>query len=232
MVELHDVNGNFARLDELVNYWVQPSVVDVIKKHSRYLLVNIGNEVAEDAVSDAAFAAGYTRAVQAMRAAGIRTPLVIDAPDYGKRLTTLNATAAGLLAADPDRNLVFSVHMYWPANGGATPAFIKKALEDAVAANYPLIIGEFSAFGAYNGNKSICAEGGRVDYKTIIAEAQRHGIGWYAWEWGPGNSFGGAGCEVMDMTANSRFATLKPGWATEVATTDPNSIKNTAKPIL
>lgn len=232
MVELHDATGNWSRLNELVNYWIQPRVVEIIKKHSQYLLVNIGNEVGDDTVSDAQFTAGYTSAVQKMRAAGIRTPLVIDAQDFGKNLEILNRTAAGLLAADPDRNLIFSVHTYWPANNGATPQFIKGQFEAAVAANYPLIIGEFSAFGAFNGNASICAEGGRVDYKTIIAEAQRLGIGWYAWEWGPGNIFGGAGCDIMDMTTNGRFDTLKAGWATEVATTDPNSIKNTAKAIL
>lgn len=228
MVELHDATGKWSLLDKLVDYWIQPRVVDIIRKHGQYLLVNIGNEVGDDSVTDAQFTAGYTSAVQRMRGAGIRTPLVIDAQDFGKNLEILNRTAAGLLAADPDRNLIFSVHTYWGIADGATPQFIRSQFEAAVAANYPLIVGEFSAFGAFNPNGSICAEAGRVDYKTIIAEAQRLGIGWYAWEWGPGNEFGDAGCAIMDMTTDRRFANLKPGWATEVATTDPNSIRNTA----
>ncbi len=228
MIELHDATGDWSRLDSLVNYWVQPRIVSIIQKHREYLLVNIGNEVGDDTVSDAQFTQRYTAAVQRMRGAGIRTPLVIDAPDWGKRLTTLNATAAALLDADPDRNLIFSVHMYWPANGGATQQFIKDALQGAVNANYPLIVGEFASHGAFNPNGSICAEGGRVEYKTILAETQRHGIGWYAWEWGPGNGFNDPLCALMDMTTNRRFDSLQPGWATEVATTDPNSIKNTA----
>lgn len=232
MVELHDATGKWSLLGTLVDYWVQPTVVDVIRKHSQYLLVNIGNEVGDDSVTDAQFIGGYTSAVQRMRGAGIRTPLVIDAQDFGKNLEILNRTAATLLAADPDHNLIFSVHTYWGIADGATPQYIRGQFEAAVAANYPLIVGEFSAFGAYNGNQSICAEGGRIDYKTIIAEAQRLGIGWYAWEWGPGNEFGDVGCKVMDMTTDRRFANLQPGWATEVATTDPNSIKNTAKNIL
>ncbi len=232
MIELHDATGNWSRLGDLIDYWVQPRIVQIIAKHSEYLLVNIGNEVGDDQVSDGTFTSRYAGAVQRMRGAGIRTPLVIDAPDWGKRLTTLNATAAALLDADPDRNLIFSVHMYWPANGGATPEFIRTALQDAVNANYPLIVGEFASHGAFNPGGSICAEGGRVEYKTILAEAQRHGLGWYAWEWGPGNANGNPPdplCAVMDMTRDRLFANLQPGWATEVATTDPNSIKNTAK---
>lgn len=232
MVELHDATGNWSRFDDLVAYWAQPKIVDIIRKHRQYLLVNIGNEVGDENVSDAQFTDRYKAAVQKMRAADIRTPLVIDAPDWGKRLTTLNATAAALQDADPDHNLIFSAHLYWPAGNGADAAFIKTSLEDAVATNYPLIIGEFSEFGAYNGAKSICAAGGKTDYRTIIKDAQRHGIGWFAWEWGPGNGFNAPLCSVMDMTSDRRFANLQPGWATEVTTTSPYSIKNTARSIL
>ena len=105
MIELHDATGDWGRLNELVTYWTQPAVVSIIRKHQAYLLVNIGNEVGNDTVSQADFVAGYTDAVQRMRAAGIHTPLVIDAPDWGKDLGMLNNTAATLLAADPDGNL-------------------------------------------------------------------------------------------------------------------------------
>ena len=115
-----------------------------------YLLVNIGNEVGDDSVSDGQFIAGYTNAVQRMRTAGIHTPLVIDAPDWGKNLETLNNTAAQLLAADPDHNLIFSVHMYWGIADGANAQFIQDQFCAAVAANYPLIVGEFSQTGAYD----------------------------------------------------------------------------------
>jgi mannan endo-1,4-beta-mannosidase len=51
----------------------------------------------------------------------------------------------------------------------------------------------------------------------VLAAADRHGFGWYAWEWGPGNVGGGDPlCEVMDMTADGTLATLKAGWATDV----------------
>jgi len=232
MIELHDATGKLELLPQLTAYWTRNDVVNVINTHSQYVLLNIGNEVGDNTVEAPQFINAYTTSIQAIRAAGIKVPLVIDAPDFGKNLLVLNDSAAALLAADPLHNLIFSVHMYWPQNGGADPKFIKDNLELAVSLNYPLIIGEFSKFGAFNGNESICAEpGGLCDYVTIVSEANRLGIGWYAWEWGPGNEFGDKTglCSKMNMTTNSKFATLQPGWATEVATTLPGSIKNTAK---
>ena len=128
MIELHDATGDWTRLSELVNYWTQPAVVSIIKKHQAYLLVNIGNEVGDDTVSQADFVAGVSDAVQRMRAAGIHTPLVIDAPDWGKDLGMLNNTAATLLGADPEGNLMFSVHLYWSMSCDADAAFIRSNL--------------------------------------------------------------------------------------------------------
>jgi mannan endo-1,4-beta-mannosidase len=232
MIELHDATGNWGRLGELVDYWTQPSVIAIIEKHAQHLFVNIGNEVGDDTVSQEDFAEGYTDAIQRMRAAGIHTPLVIDASDFGKNLTMLNDTAATLLAADPDDNIVFSVHLYWSISCGADEAFIRSNLQHAVDLDYPLVVGEFSQFGGFPcgspDGTSICSEGGKIDYRTILSACDGHGIGWYAWEWGPGNDFYDPLCAVMDMTPDRLFANLKPGWARDVALDSPFSIKNTS----
>ena len=229
MIELHDATGIWSELPTLVDYWTRPDIVAVIQAHDAHLLVNIGNEVGDDQVTAAMFTADYGDAVGRMRGAGIHTPLVIDASDFGKNIDILTATAADLTAADPEHNLVFSVHLYWGVHDGADPAYISGKLQDAVDAGVPLIVGEFSQYGAYADGDSICGESGRVDYQTILEQCDRHAIGWYAWEWGPGNVGGGdPACTVMDMTTASTFATLQPGWATEVATTSPYSILNTS----
>jgi mannan endo-1,4-beta-mannosidase len=229
MIELHDATGEWNRLQELVEYWTQPAVVKIIQNHQEYLLVNIGNEVGNDQVSEDQFIKGYSQAIQKMRAAGIYTPLVIDASDGGKNLDILDATADKLIAADPQKNLLFSVHLYWPISDGADPNFIRSKLQNAVKLSYPLIVGEFSRFGAWAGqNVSTCSPAGEIDYKTIIEECHNHEIGWYAWEWGPGNDFTDPLCSVMDMTPDRLFDNLKPGWATEIATSSPYSIKNTS----
>ena len=57
-------------------------------------------------------------------------------------------------------------------------------------------------------------------------------LGWYAWEWGPGNAFGDPQCDKMDLTTDGQFANLKGGWATDVVNTLPGSIKNTSTRIV
>ncbi|WP_404785205.1 glycoside hydrolase family 5 protein [Altericista sp. CCNU0014] len=229
IVDLHDSTGIWNRLQDVVDYWVQPTIVSIIQKHQEYLLVNIANETGDEHVKEEQFIAGYTNAIQTMRSAGIRTPLVIDASDWGKNLDILDATASTLLNADPDNNLLFSVHLYWPISYGADANFIRSKLQNSVNLGYPLIVGEFSEFGAWAGkNVSICSPGGKIDYQTILEECHKHEIGWYAWEWGPGNDFKDPLCSVMDMTPDRLFDNLKPGWATEVAIDSPYSIKNTS----
>ena len=71
--------------------------------------------------------------------------------------------------------------------------------------------------GAWTANGvGICAPAGEVDYQTVLQATQYYGIGWYAWEWGPGNGYNDPACAVMDMTANNLVSTLMPGWATDV----------------
>jgi mannan endo-1,4-beta-mannosidase len=102
-----------------------------------------------------------------------------------------------------------------------------------VAQGYPLIVGEFSRFGgqpcdAPEGETSICGSYGEIDYKTVLKECHEHEIGWYAWEWGPGNDVEDPLCSNMDMTPDRHFDNLKVGWATEVALSSPYSIQKTS----
>lgn len=198
MIELHDATGNWARLSELVDYWTQPSVVAVVKKHAKYLLVNIGNEVGDDTVNQEDFIEGYTSAVPRMRAAGIHTPLVIDASDFGKNLTILNDTAATLLAADPDYNIVFSVHLYWSIACGADEEFIRFNLQQAVDLDYSLTVGEFSQFGGFPcgspDGTSMCSDDGKIDTRQSSPPPTSTG------------SVGTLGNGVRGMISSIRFA--------------------------
>lgn len=228
IVEVHDATGEWNMLRQMVNFWKRADILTVIKKHQKYLLVNIANECGDDQVTDEDFTQGYTSAVQQLRQAGIHTPLIIDGADFGKNLEQLVRVGPGLIQADTDKNLLFSVHTYWPMAQGATPQFIKAQFQDAVNAGLPFIVGEFAAYGAYAGNESICGPKGQVDYKTILTEAQRLDIGWLVWEWGPGNDGGGDPlCVIMDMTTDSKFATLK-GWGKDVALTHVAGIQKTS----
>ena len=214
MVELHDATGEWSKLSAMVDWWTSPDVVKVIQKHDEYLLVNIANECG-NAVSSGDFKSGYTDAVTRMRAAGIHVPLIIDGAGYGTDINILQATGPDLITADPDHNLLFSVHMWWISEYGFTDQMIPDEIAQSIQMNLPLIVGEFGNTAAN------CT--GVINYKKILEECQKNEIGWLAWSWGPGNS----DCATMDMTSDSKYETLR-GWGLEVAVTDDNSIQNTS----
>jgi mannan endo-1,4-beta-mannosidase len=220
MIELHDATGDWSRLGTLVEFWTRPEVVNVVQKHAAYLLVNIGNEVGDDQVTDADFQMGYSAAITAMRQAGITVPLVIDAACWGQGMSYILNNAAALLAQDP--NLIFSLHVWWHYHVNAAAEFVQ-AIDDVVVANIPFIVGEFSG---------VCQEcdnnNNDSPYIEILTKCQQAAIGWIAWEWGPGNEYGSPPCPAMNMTVNGHYATLQAGWARSVAVDHPYSIKNTA----
>ncbi len=215
IIECHDATGEWSKLQTIVDYWVRPDVVEVLKKHQEYLIVNIANECGQT-VSDADFKSGYSLAVSKMRKAGIHVPLMIDAPSYGQSIDSLQANGPYLTENDPDHTLLFSVHMWWPLSWGYTDQKVKDEIKQSVDMNLPLVVGEF-------GHQWDETAQGAIPYKTIIEQCHLNEVGYLPWEWGPGNN----PQTFLDMTTDSTFATLH-GWGKEVCITDPHSIKNIA----
>ena len=246
MVEMHDATCDWNVLDDVVNYWTTPGMIEIVQRYEHALLVNIANEAGDDNVTEAQFLAGYQSAITQMRNAGIRTPLIIDAKGCGKDLDVLVSTAATLIAHDPDHNIMFSVHTYWSKLDVATvqPTFIKDQLKKATDNNIPLILGELCAYGGWPGegepDTATCTEKGSIDYQTLLSEAAANNIGYLAWEWGPGNGFfqyvPPVLCPAMDITTDGTYQSIvniapgsKPrGWVRDVIIDSPFSIKNTA----
>lgn len=218
MPELHDATGNWNKLDSLIDYWTRPDVVAVLKKHEEYLLLNIANECGDHEINANQFLAGYKKAIDRLRAAGLKCPLVIDASGWGQDIDILIETGPELLLHDPEQNLIFSVHMWWPAKDGATQRIIN-GIERAVALNLPLIVGEFAPMGVG------CARS--IDYETIMEQCQKHEIGWLSWSWG---AVPNGDCHEMDMTRGNERGTFEglTDWGLEVAISHPLSIRNTS----
>ena len=243
IVEIHDATCNWANLDLVIDYWMLPEMVTLVKKYEHALLVNIANEAGDYTVTADEFVAKYKEAITLFRNAGIRAPLIIDAPDCGKNLELIVPVAAGLTQHDPLHNVMFSAHPYWSKTDGATPAFIKAQLDNAAANNVPLILGELCAYGGWPGQGAnvteSCGAKGEVDYGSLLAESSKHDIGWLVWEWGPGNGFYDEGavilCPAMDMTPDRTYqsiVSIQPGavnaWVKEVVITSPYGLQNTA----
>ena len=216
IVELHDATGEWSKLQSCVDYWCKSDIVQVIQKHAKYLIVNIANECGQT-VSDSDYRSGYTSAVSQMRNAGIHVPLMIDASGYGQNIDGLQANGPSILSSDPDKNLLFSIHMWWPYCWGNTDQKVIDEIAQSVSMNLPLVVGEF-------GNKWDESGSCDIPYRLIIDQCTANQIGWIAWSWGPGNN----PQSWLDMTKDSTYATLFD-WGLEVAVTYKNSIKNTAK---
>lgn len=173
MVELHDVTGSNSQSDllNMARYYTGAQVLAVLQRFERHLLVNIANEWSgED------WLGGYQAAVAEMRDAGINHTLVIDANGWGQESATVLRDGQALLDSDPERNLLFSVHMY---QSFGSDSAITAALQGAVDQGLPLIVGEF---GFQHGTPVT-----QIPYETILSECARLGLGYIPWSW-KGNS--------------------------------------------
>jgi mannan endo-1,4-beta-mannosidase len=86
ILEVHDATSLGNRPDacpqiKIVDYW--KSIADLLQGQERYLIINIANEP-RGGNEEQAWIGETTGAVQAMRAAGFRHLLMVDAPGWGQ----------------------------------------------------------------------------------------------------------------------------------------------------
>jgi mannan endo-1,4-beta-mannosidase len=206
MVELHDVTGSPATsgLMEMVGYYTRPDVKEMLLKYEKYLLLNIANEWGDHTVTGEHWFESYRQAVDTLRTAGYRFTIVIDAPGWGQNLEPIQQYGNALLQADPNKNLLFSVHMYGSWNEAMK---IKKELDKAHQANLPLIVGEFGYNYREGDNNLHCT----VDHRMILTTCQELGYGYMPWSWAGNN----AENAWLDLAEYSDWSTLT-WWGREV----------------
>lgn len=216
ILEAHDSTCTWT-MDPIKAAWTTPAAVAMIQKYQSQVIVNIANEA--NAPSLSTYTSTYTSIIQAMRAAGIHVPLMIDsASSCGRNYQSLLSQGPALMAADPDHNLIFSAHLY-DQMSVSTYASVYKQFNDA---KLPFVVGEFA-------NRQPPGCGAALDYKALIGEAQKAGIGWLAWSWGDNTqgSNWNSDCGEFDMTDTFSYSTIKQGWAMETLITDLASIQKT-----
>ena len=210
-------------------------MVNLIKKHQAYLIVNMANEAATGDETNATdlttYATAYKSAVLKLRKAGINVPLMIDGMDRGKSLLCFARKGPEMLSADPKQNLIFSFHPYWPkSDTDANPSFIANAFAAVQSLSIVIVMGELAGFGAGAGNDSVkCSPTGAVDYLQFAQRADAARMGWLLWEWGPKKV---SACSSMDITTDGTFASIKntPNqWVRDLVIDQPFSLKNAQK---
>lgn len=210
MIELHDVTGGATNdgLLQMAAFYTRSDVKAVLLAYENFLLVNIANEW-----SGVDFRNAYQMAVSQLRAAGINHTLVIDSNAFGQNSETIFNDGPALLTADPQHNLLFSLHMYQDySTSAAGQLHITTALGQAVSMGLPLIVGEF---GWQLG-------GVTVDFHLIMSECVRLNLGYISWSW-KGND---ANLAYLDMAVDWQGQTLTT-WGSDVIR-GPNGISTTA----
>lgn len=214
--EIHDCtgwpeSGNAAPLSTAVDYWI--SIQNALKGQENFVIINIANEAFGNNVPAATYVSQYITAITRMRAAGFTHTLMIDGANWGQEWENggiMRANAAQLMAADPLRNLVFSVHMYEVYQSDSV---IENYMNAFDVANLPLVVGEFAADHT---------NGVDVNEGSIMQRAAQHMFGYLGWSWS-GNS---GNLSSLDMVVNFNPAQRTP-WGTRLLT-GPNGIAATS----
>ena len=177
MVELHDFTGRNNTHDLLnrgVKWWTERAAI--WQKYEKSLLINIANEFGDyhlaQGSSRAKFPKVYKEAITRIRNAGINNTLIIDSFHYGKDYTLIAEYGREIYEHDPQKNIVFSIHFY--CGEGEHHEKIADAFDSIAGQGLPMIVGEFSD------THDPCGE---VEDEFIMAEAEAHGVGYYAWAW-------------------------------------------------
>jgi mannan endo-1,4-beta-mannosidase len=186
VLENHDTTGygeqsGATTLDAAADYWI--GLKSVLAGQEPYVIVNIGNEPYGNNAVTPSWTAATSAAIAKLRAAGLKHTLMVDAPNWGQDWRfEMRDNAATVFAADPDRNTVFSIHMYGVFD---TATEVTDYLGRFRTAGLPIVVGEFG----YNHSD------GDPDEATIMSYTRANNIGWMAWSW----SGNGGGVEYLDM---------------------------------
>ena len=194
VLEVHDTTGfgeegAAASLDQAASYWI--SIASALMGQEDYVVINLGNEpFGNNQQVSATWATATSSAINRLRDAGFDHLIMVDGPMWGQDWQNImRDNAATVFNSDPDRNTVFSIHMYAVYS---TPESIISYLDAFRTANLPLVIGEFGHV----------FPGGDPDEDTMMAQAQQRGIGYIGWSWS-GNTDG-----ALDMVLNFDPASL------------------------
>jgi len=186
ILEFHDVtcgtgyddDKDDKNLKKCVDYWCSPNLVSLCREYEKYLIVNVANEWGP---ANSGWRDSYKKAITAMRTAGIKNTILIDAGGCGQNPTTLINYAQELLDFDPEKNILFAIHFYgvWMTKEKSKANwqfYVEDYLQMFKTKKLPVIVGEFGWTGAPD-NFTL------YDPKKIISECNRHGIGWLFWAW-------------------------------------------------
>jgi len=169
-----------ATLTAIVDTWVAQAATWTQLNNTG--LINIANEWGP--ANSTVWRDSYVTAVGRMRAAGYTGTLVIDSGGCGQDAQDIIKYAGAVLAADPQKNILFDIHVYGGFHYPATASWMQDyatAMSQLKATGLALIIGEFGP------GKNIGPSPTMVTPQKIITDAEANGWGWMPWSWDDNN---------------------------------------------
>lgn len=222
ILEVHDSTGYPEKIGAqnpqiAVDYWKSADIKNAIVGQEAFVIINIANESFGNGDSEQTDSTSwenfYTGAVPELRSAGIKHTLLVDAPNWGQDHRFIMRDGAGatnIFNADPDKNTTFAVHMY---DVYGQPSTVTSYFDNFLSKGLVLFVGEFAADHG---------PGKDVDEATIMAQAEKHGVGYLGWSW-DGNSTDLSSLDIV----NNWSPTSLSSWGAALVN-DTNGIKNTA----
>ncbi len=199
--------SNPAALHEVTTHWIDNAAW--LKQYEQGVILNIANEwgpVANANGSNTVWRDSYITQVNRLRngadgtigtADDITNLIMIDAGGWGQDFNTLRLHAQQVLDADPQHNIVFSIHLYgswrdesrpFEVNGAANsdygPWDVKTRLQSLTnrAVRLPLVIGEW-AWEDFRDFSNSGAPYAGYRTKRVMQIADELGIGWAGWSY-------------------------------------------------
>ena len=219
IVECHAATGNWEKLGDCVAYWTRSDIATVIRRHQRWVLVNIANEAGKE-VSENDFLAGYSNAITRIRSVGINVPLVIDGSDWGKEYRKLLDSWAPLNLADPRHAIIVSAHSYWVGTEEERKRPYREIIARVTSDDIPFLLGEGPTAAGWDCKPS--------PYRWAMSELQRAEIGWLTWSWGMVPNGDCHEKNRYDVTNGGKFGAWKSDAGKVMMISDPASIRKTS----
>ncbi|MFM6157339.1 MAG: cellulase family glycosylhydrolase, partial [Sphaerospermopsis kisseleviana] len=198
----------------LIPWWTSDPVLNVLKKHQKYLIINLANELGfyrwtnNSTVALNNFKNSYKTATTKIRQ-HLHLPIMIDAPDCGTSIEVFPKIGKELIDHDPDHNLLFSGHSYWAAYDRIP------SLKAAINANLPIVFGEVAnkqdeenegktlyCYYDLDGSHQNHLPQNGFTYQAFLRLLKDKEIGWLAWCWWKDN------CTNRQMSENGNFSSL------------------------
>lgn len=206
MLELHDgtclsdcsleASDGKMGLEQIVDEWLQPENVKLLKDYEGKLMMNVANEWGPQ---NDDYLVCYKNAITRIRNAGIKNIIVIDAGNCGQGANTLLNYGDELFEHDPLKNIVLSIHLYgfWRTSDkdftNWTPPFsVETDIPKLAGLKAPVIVGEFG----WSGDESAI----NYDPLKTLKILKENNIGWLFWSW-----YDDSSTEYYNSVLNSEY---------------------------